>query len=466
MRRLYQRILTILAIGLAVPAAAVHAETLGDALRMAYETNPVLIANRAGLRGADEGVAQARAARRPQFTLVSNYTESASRPDGGSWDYADRFMVQLNASLTVYDGGRSRIAIEAANEAVLAARAGLTNVEQSVLLDAAVAFLDVRRDLQFVALSRNNVSLLRQQLQAAEDRFAVGAITRTDVAVTQARLAAAQSILAARRGALAISQEAYRATVGADPVNLIAPPALPNLPTSKAAAEDAAIRLHPLLSAARHAEKSALLDLRRARAARLPSVSLDAGVDYSYTNSTNILAQTGGNTGASIGITGSVPIFTGGALASVVRRAGTMVELRMAETENARAAVRQQTGGAWFQLQIARSSIAANRLQIEAAQFALDGTRQEADLGARTLLDVLNAEQEVLDARSNLISAMHDEQVAGYSLLSAMGLLTMENLDLGVALYDPTENYERVQSAPLSTFGAGRVLDNIANRWE
>ncbi len=138
----------------------------------------------------------------------------------------------------------------------------------------------------------------------------------------------------------------------------------------------------------------------------------------------------------------------------------------MAETANTRAQVRQQVASAWFQLQIAKASISANRLQIEAAQYAYEGITEEANLGARTILDTLNAKQEVLNAQNSLIGALHDERIASYSLLSAMGLLTPDNLDLGIELYDPTENFNRVQNAPISTFQAGKVLDNIADRWQ
>ncbi len=453
----------LVAVSFGVP---VQGETLGEAMQLAYATNPVLIANRAGLRSTDEGVAQARAARRPHFTIINNYSHRGSKFfSADNWRNTDTYMVSLNASLTLYDGGRSRIAVEAAQEAVAAARASLLDVEQSVMLNAAIAYLDVRRDIQTVNLARNNVALLRRQLQAANDRLAVGAITRTDVSVTEARLAAAQSALAARRGALAISQEAYRAAVGVAPVDLAAPPALPDLPGSQQAAEDVAIRNHPLMIAARHAEKTAMLDLRRARATRLPTITADASYGANYDFDPFFDNQNWSET-ASIGITSTMPLYAGGGITAGIRQAAAILEMRMAQTESTRVSLRQQVGNAWFQLQIARSSIAAIRLQIEAAQFVLDGTRQEADLGSRTLLDVLNAEQDVLDAKTNLISAIHDEQVGGYMLLSAMGLLTAENLDLGMALYDPNENYDRVQRAPLNTFGAGQVLDNIADRWQ
>lgn len=441
-----------------VPA---QADSLLDAMRLAYETNPTLVINRAALRTTDESVAQTRAARRPSLALTSSANFSQS-PAFNS-EITDRYSIALNASLTIYDGGRSRDAIAAATESVMAARASLSNAEQSVMLDAATAYLTVRRDQQLVALARNNINVLKQQLQAAEDRFAVGAVTRTDVAQTQARLAAAQSNLAASRGALAISSEVYRATVGVAPINLIAPPALPRLPGSLAAAEEVALRTHPLMTAAHHAEKSAAIDMRRARAARLPNVSATASLGGNYVD--NFLDEKQWDDSLTLGITASIPIYTGGALSSAIRQAGSIVERRFAETQNTRVVVRQNTAAAWYQLQIARASIVATRLQIEASQYAYEGIQEEASLGARTLLDTLDAEQDLLNARTSLISALHQKDVAAYKLLAAMGLLTPENLELGIELYDPSENFNRILNAPISTFEAARVLDGIADRW-
>lgn len=440
------------------------ADSLLDAMRLAYETNPSLAINRAALRTTDESVAQAIAARRGTLALTSSANFAQAPAFEG--ELTDSYVIALNASLTLYNGGRSRDAVASATESVLAARSSLANAEQSVMLDAATSFLNVRRDQQFVALSRNNIGVLKQQVQAAEDRFAVGAVTRTDVAQTQARLAAAQSNLAASRGALAISSEIYRATVGVAPTNLTPPPPLPRLPGSLAAAEEIALRTHPLMQAAHHAEKAAAIDMRRARNARLPSVSANASVGGTYAVAPfSFTGEHEWNDSASVGVTASVPIYTGGALSSAIRQAGTIVERRMAETQNTRVGIRQNTAAAWYELQISNASIAASQLQIEASQYAYDGIRQEAELGARTILDTLNAEQDLLNARTNLISAMHKKDVAAYRLLAAMGLLTPENLELGIELYDPSENFNRIQNAPISTFGAARVLDGISDRW-
>ena len=460
MKQGWQRLVgASLLVVLGLPAMA---DTLTDAMRLAYETNPTLILNRAALRATDESVALARSGRRPRLTLQGNAV--ALNTPAFSGTATETYSATLNASLTLLDGGRSRDAVEAAKTAVLATRASLENIEQSVMLSAAKAFLTVRRDQQIVTLARNNVDVLKQQVQAAEDRLAVGAATRTDVAQTKARLAAAQAVLAANRGALAISSENYIAVVGTAPRNLAYPPQLPELPGSLAAAEEIALRTHPLMKAAHLSEKVAAIDLRRARNARLPSLSANASATYSETYLGGVNLSAGDS--SRLSLTLNQPIYTGGALSASIRQAGAVLERKMAETGNTRAQVRQQVSAAWFQLQIARASIAATRLQIEAAQYAFDGITEEANLGARTILDTLNAKQEVLNAQNSLIGAMHDKRIASYSLLSAMGLLTPDNLDLGIELYDPTENFNRVQNAPISTFQAGKVLDNIADRWQ
>ncbi len=460
MNKGWQRILgASLLVFAGMPASA---DTLTDAMRLAYETNPTLILNRAALRATDESVALARSGRRPQIRLQASGTAANSADFSGI--ATESYSATLNASLNLYDGGRSRDAVEAAKTAVLATRASLENIEQSVMLSAAQAFLTVRRDQQIVSLARNNVDVLKQQLQAAEDRLAVGAATRTDVAQTRARLAAAQAVLAANRGGLAISSENYIAVVGTAPVNLAYPPRLPELPGTLAAAEEVALRTHPLMRASHLNEKVAAIDLRRARNARLPSLSANVNIGYSETYRNGANLSSGDSSTATLTL--SQPIYTGGALSATVRQAGATLERRMAETGNTRAQVRQQVSAAWFQLQIARASISATRLQIEASQYAFEGITEEANLGARTILDTLNAKQEVLTAQNSLITAMHDERIAAYSLLAAMGLLTPDNLDLGIELYDPSENFNRVQNAPIRTFEAGKILDNIADRWQ
>ncbi|MEX0970321.1 MAG: TolC family outer membrane protein [Paracoccaceae bacterium] len=431
-----------------------QADTLADALRLAYETNPSLSASRAALRAVDENVALARAAMRPQISLsgTANFAQSPAFDSA----VTDTYSAALNASLTLYDGGQSRIAIEAAKQAVLANRAGLRSIEQQIMLAAIIAYVDVQRDAAAVQLARNNLRLLEEQVQATRDRFNVGAVTRTDVSLAEARAAGAQANLAAAQGMLAASNENYRAVIGVAPSNLAPRPPLPGLPASLEAAEAAAQSNHPSILASLHGERAAVLDMQRARAAR--GVSVDARANIGVSTGTP-------GSSNSLSITGSIPLYTGGSLVALVRQAGSVLERRMAETQDTRRVVSQNTAIAWANLRVARAAIEANRLQVAAAQLAWEGTVEEARLGARTTLDVLNAEQEKLNAQNSLNAAQRNAYVAGYNLLASIGALTADQLNIGIQPYDPDVHFNQVRNAPATDLGASRTIDAIADRW-
>ncbi len=435
------------------------ADTLTDALIKAYQLSPVLEASRAGLRAVDEGVAIARAARR---ATVNGTVEGALGGNNrNDWDLNDTYSVGINAQLTVYDGGQTRFAVESARASVSAGRNDLRATEQNVLLDAVSAFMNVRRDTRFVDLARNNVRVLREQVRAARDRFEVGEVTRTDVSLAEAALAAAQSNLAFREGQLNASKSNYRAVVGVSPNNLQTPPALPNIPASLEAAQAIAMRENPSLIAARFDEISAEFDLKRARAAKGPSATLSAGASRGLNTGTDGQDITS----AQISLQGNLPIYTGGRLPALQRQAAATLATRKAEVQNTARVVRQNTADAWSNLQVARATVVSDREQVRAAQVAFDGVQEEATLGARTTLDVLDTEQDLRDAQVQLVSSLRDEYVAAYSLLSAMGLLSVEYLGLGIPTYDPDINYQQVQNAPISTV-RGRTLDRIKDRYQ
>lgn len=449
--------------GMALLPDFAAATSLQDALRQAYQTNPSLQSTRAALRAQDESVAQARAGLRPSLS-ASATASSIQSLDAGAGSPTNSFRASLNANLMLFDGGRTRDAISAAENTVYATQANLRAAEQGILLQATIAYLDVRRDQQLYALARNNVNVIDQQVQATKDRFEVGAVTRTEVALAEARLAAAKTGLAAKSGALALSKEVYRSVIGNAPVNLQAPPALPKLPGSVSAAESIAMREHPALVAARYNEKASEFDLARARAARSPTIGLGGSIDYSNSNTAPVFGG-GEHTSASIALTGQVPIYQGGALSSAMRSAAEIMASRKAATQETMRSVRQSTASAWANVRVADASITAARLQIEANQVAYDGIQEETRLGARTSLDLLDAEQDLLTAKSNLATALRDRYVASYNLLSSMGLLTVENLALGIPSYDPNVHFDAVKTAPLSTFSGGSVLDAIGDRW-
>ncbi len=455
--------MVVLGIATIALSGAAGATTLQQALRQAYQSNPSLQSTRAALRAQDESVAQARAGLRPSVSASATGSSQQSL-DAGAGSPTNSFRASLNANLMLYDGGRTRDAIAAAENTVYATQANLRAAEQGILLQATIAYLDVRRDQHLLALAQNNVKVIEKQVQATKDRFEVGAVTRTQVALVEAQLAAAKTQLAAKSGALALSREVYRAVIGNAPVNLQAPPALPKLPASVSEAESIAMREHPALVAARFNEKAAEFDLARARAARSPTLGIGGSVDYSNSNQPPIFGG-GERTSASVALTGKMPIYQGGALSSAMRSAAEILASRKANTQDTMRSVRQSTASAWANVRVANASITAAKLQIEASQAAFDGIQEEVRLGARTTLDLLDAEQNLLTARSSLASAQRDRYVATYNLLSAMGLLTVENLALGIPSYDPNVHFDAVKTAPLSGFAGGSVLDTIGDRW-
>jgi len=362
----------------------------------------------------------------------------------------------------IADGGATKAAIESAKQNVLGTRAQLRDIEQSIFLNAITAYVDVRRDQRNVSLAQNNIAVIDQQVQAARDRFEVGEVTRTDVSQAQARRASAVSALAANRGALERSRQAFTAAVGFGPVNLAPPPKLPTLPSSLKAAHDIAQQRHPALAAARHFETAALFDLKRAEAGRAANFNLQASAGYNDNNSTrNGFSD---NDSLSLSLNGRLPLYQGGRISSLQRQAQAVLSQRQASIQQTARDIGQNVGVAWANLQVARASIQASQQQIRAAQIAFEGVTEEAKLGARTTLDVLNAEQELLNARSSLTGAQRDEYVGAYNLMSAIGLLSVKHLGLGIEEYNPETNYIAVQDAPFRS-KQGAAVDRISSRW-
>ena len=424
-----------------------RAETLADALTSAYNNSGLLEQNRALLRAADEDLAQAVGATLPVINWSLNASTARPRSVGSDLIAAN---AQISGSLTLYDGGANRLAVESQKETILGTRQSLRGIEQDVLLRAVEAYMNVRRDTEFVSLRQSNVRLITQELRAAQDRFEVGEVTRTDVALAEARLAAARSLLAAAEGTLARSAEEFRAAVGRGPSG---PVPVPPAPVSQGIndAKAFAVRNHPSVLETQHAVSAAELNIRRAEAAVRPTVSLQGFIatDSEFEESRQIGIQAGG------------PIYSGGRLSSQIRQLMSRRDATRAGLHVVRIGVEQQVGNAYSFLQVARASRNASDQQITAAQVAFDGVREEATLGARTTLDVLNAEQELLDARTNLISAQADEVIASYAVLAAMGLLTADHLRLPVQQYDPSVYYNMAKDAPTVNSEQGQALDRV-----
>lgn len=444
-------IAALFATGLAVPA---NAESLADAMVSAYRTSALLDQNRAVLRAADEDTAAAIAALRPVLQWVAQY--SYQNIEGVDLQSSS---IALQAQITLYDWGRNAIAIDIAKESVLATRQALVGVEQDVLLGAVQAYLDVRRATEQVELQQNSVRVIGQEQRAATDRFEVGEITQTDVAQADAALAAARASLASAEGDLAIAREAYRASTGHMPNRLDQPPPTPTLPASLETARSIGQRTHPSIRQAQRQTAAAELGVQAAVAERNPTLTGTASISSQRSKSQITLDSSTTDVGQ-VQLQMSQTIYSGGRLPSAHRKAMANRDQARAALVNTARLVDQAVGQAWAQIDVARALIRSIDEQIAAAQQAYEGVREEATLGARTTLDVLDAEQALLSARADKISAEANLQLAHYQLLAAMGLLTVENLKLGIPTYDPSAYYNAVQDAPF-TSRQGQSLDRV-----
>jgi len=446
-------------VGISAPAVAT-ADNLADALIGAYETSDLLSQNRALLRAADEDVATAVAALRPVLDFISTVSRSSTNTTSSGITTVDRTLSSstfaLSASLLLYDNGRSRLTTQAARELVLATRASLLSIEQQVLLRAVTAYMNVLRAEEFVELTQNNLRLLNEELRAAQDRFEVGEVTRTDVALAESAQAAARSNLATAQGDLVNAQQEYLTVVGREPGRLSPPPRLPARPASIEAGQAVALRNHPDIIQAQHQVAAADLTVMAQEAGLGPTVSLTG--DLSVTESRNDVSD--GDT-SSVGLSYRQPIYQGGALASGIRRAMAQRDASRATLLNTQDVIAQGVSIALVSFRVAQANIQASERQVAAAEVAFEGVREEAALGARTTLDVLNAEQSLLDAQASLIAARSELYIAAYQILSAQGALTAENLGLGVQIYDPAAYFNQVQDAPAYLSERGRQLDRV-----
>ncbi len=457
--------LLLAASALTTFSGPVSGETLTDALIKAYQTSPLIESNRASLRALDENVPQARSVRRPQVNL---FGQAQGQSDVTEFPFDNTVSAGLQATLLIFDNGRSKAAIESARYGVAAGRASLLNVEQQVLFDAVVAYMDVIQALEFLRIAQNDVSVLGEQVDATNNRFEVGEVTRTDVSQTEARLAASRARLVDARGNLEVARQAYLAAVGTLPGDLSQPPATPDLPATVEEAEAIGVRQNPQIVTARFAERGAVYDFDRARAASGLSVQAGATAQYQGQRSAPLFGgertyEDGFDLQLSLG--GQVPLYSGGANSSLIRQAQQVLERRKFEVQDAGRQVVEQVSNAWTQLAVARASIVANREQVVAAQIAFEGVSEEARLGARSTLDVLDADQERLTAEAEVVRSQRNEYVAAYAVLRAMGLLTVEHLNLGIPSYNPDVYFSQVQSAPSGGYDTS-VVDRIRARWE
>ena len=329
------------------------------------------------------------------------------------------------------------------------------SIEQTVFLGTGVTFMDVVRDQAVVELTVNNVAVLRRRLQAAQDQFEVGEVTRTDVAQAEARLARAIAEQASAEGQLEASRAGYERVVGELPGRLEAPPPLTGLPATKEEAVEAASQQHPDVTAASFEEQAALADADAIRSELLPRVNLVGTIS----RATDASGRGTRNNDVTVAATVSMPLYEAGGVTSRRRAAIETASRMRAVTEDRRRVAIEQAVRAWENLASAQARMESLETEVRASEIALDGLQQEAEVGTRTLLDVLDAEQDLLDARVNVVRTKQAEAVASYQLAAAMGRLTAEAQQVPVPLYDYRENYDRVRSLrwdPGAIFGGGR----------
>ena len=439
------RHLLIGSLSLALLAGTASADTLREALVSTYANNPTLTGQREALRGTDSTVAIARAAGRPQVNATVGVNRDLTQSGVFRRDSKGPYITGgVDLGYPLFNGGSVRNSVRAAQTRVEAARATLRAVEGDVFTEAVAAYMDVIRDRAIVELNANQVRVLGTNLEATRDRFQIGDITRTDVAQSEARLSLGRANLATVQGRLLASEENYRRVIGRRPDALQPPPPLPPLPTSADQAVQIALANNPDLIAITRQGIAAGYDVSTARASRLPTVSAVASGDYANTIGGNTVGPQSG-TATSVGVQGRIPLYQGGLPAARIRQAqaleGQALEQRIA-TERA---VVANTRSAFATYQAAQNAITSNLVAVSANELALEGARAENSVGTRTILDVLNAEQELLNAQVQLVSVRRDAYVAGFQLLNAMGQAEADDLGLdGGPLYDPLGNYRAV----------------------
>lgn len=433
---------------IATPAAA---DTLREALAEAYLSNPTLQAARANQRATDENVPIQKASGRPNVSSTVQHIEFLRQASTSFVAPSRSFGVGVDLSVPLYSGGAVKNAVKAAEIRVGAGQADLRGTESAIFTTVVAAYMDVLRTQAIVGLTANQVEVLSVNLEATSDRFEIGDLTRTDIAQSQSRLAVAQSDFQSAQSNLIAARETYIQLVGDAPGDLQAPPPLPGLPDSPMSALDIALENNPDLIAARERADASEFDIDVAGAGRLPTVSLFAGGDYN-----NFLGTLGSITGAptaqtttaaQAGVTISIPIFQGGRPAALERQAQATASATLETMIAAEREVIATVRASYASWQAANGIIESSLSAVSAAELSLEGVRAENTVGNRTILDILNAEQELLSARVQLVTARRNAYVAGFSLLAAMG--RAEARDLGLAgegvLYDPQVNYDRVQ---------------------
>jgi outer membrane protein len=434
--------------------------TMDGALIQAYQNNPQLNGQRSATRAADENVPNALAGYRPRVAGTSSLTEqyldslSKGAPDkNGAATYVQTkgavgvSTAGLTATQTLLNGFQTANRTRQAEQLVFSSRETLRSTEQAVLLNAATAYMNLLQTAALLELQRSNVNVLEVTLRQTRDRFTAGEVTRTDVAQAESSLAAGRSQLSLAESNYVTAQAQYPQVIGvpapsrqapAAPVDRLSPPTL-----------DGAIARgrteHPSILTAMYNVDAAVSQVKIAEGALAPTLQAVGSVQKAY-GSTQSLAVLE-TLSASIAAQLTVPIYQGGAEYSAIRQSKETLGQRRLDLDTARDQVVSTVTQAWGQLEAAKAQINATQAQVTAAEVALNGVREEARVGQRTTLDVLNAQQTLVNARSALVTAQRDRVVASYTVLAAVGSLSPQILGLKIPVYDATIHYQQVRDA-------------------
>jgi outer membrane protein len=456
--RLIAAIAVICAALVMLDPTVAAADTLEWALVQAYQNNPVLNAQRASLRAQDEAVPQALSGYRPRVSLTATVgnqfqdtlSKAVSPTLGGpvyvrtQSDFTPH-TVGVTASQTLFNGYQTANRTRQAEAQVSSGRATLAVTEQLVLLNAATAYMNLLRDAAILDLQRRNVEVLQEQLRQTRDRFNVGEVTRTDVAQAESRLAAGRAQVLTAESNYITSRANYRQTIGVEAGKLSpASPVDRFSPRTLGAAIESGRELNPNVAAAMFGIDVALLQVKINEGALAPTVTATASVQQAWETNTSSLLQ---QFNASIVGQVTVPIYQGGQEYSLIRQAKETLGQQRIALDTARDQIQATVSQSWGQLEAAKAQIQATQAQVNSAEIALNGVREEARVGQRTTLDVLNAQQELVNARVALVTAQHDRVVASYALLSAVGGLSIPGLGLKSSVYDPMTHYQQVRDS-------------------
>jgi TolC family type I secretion outer membrane protein len=437
-------------------AGGVAAQTLEDALVAAYLTNPDLEAQRAALRATDELVPQALSGWRPTVAVDGSVAYNDVDTSTGAGTFTSR-SGSLTLDQEVYSGGETVANTERAERLVRLERARLQAIEQDVLLDAVTAYTNLLAAQAVLDFAIQNESRLGRQLQATRDRFEVGEVTRTDVALADARLSGSIADRVQAEGNLSVARAEYRRVINQDPGNLVVPQPLVELPANEVEAQQLGEVANPNISAAQFDLAASRAEVDIARSALLPRLSVRGELTYAEDPTATVDERRDAVIGANL----RVPLYQGGGEYARVRQTKQTVRQRQDELEAVFRAVRNEVTNAWETLITATTRIDSIAAQVRANEIAVEGSRQEALVGQRTTLDVLDQENDLFQSQVDLVQARRDQVIASYRLKAAVGELTVAGLDLPVEPYESEAYYADARNR---LFGQGEDVDGDDRR--